>query len=74
MSDRGQAIVQSDPTLLGDIRQYGKFDNGLLSVWKLHDLLRTCYGLRELPPEGHSIRSLGAEGAAGWKPGRLDLP
>jgi len=26
MSDRGQVIVQSDPTLLGDIRQYGKFD------------------------------------------------
>ena len=26
MSDRRQVIVQSDPTLLGDIRRYGKFD------------------------------------------------
>jgi hypothetical protein len=71
----GRLPVQSDPTLLADIRRYGKFDP--TGCYQCGSCTLSCDlvdGFRDLSPQEHSLRPAGTEAAARPKPGPLGLP
>ena len=71
----GTVPIQSDPTLLAEIRRYGKFDP--TGCYQCGSCTLSCdlvEGVCDLSPPEHSLRSAGTEAAAPGKPGPVGLP
>ena len=67
--------VQSDPTLLAEIRRYGKFDpTGCYQCGSCTTLVRSGRGFCDFSSQKHSLRFAGTEATAPRKPRPVGLP